>query len=358
MESMSANAAQNSTAIEQDTEKNLVAQSSGRALRLFFIFLIGLLVTDQALLYTGRALIRGRYWKDQLLPNLAESQGVDAYVLGTCRASLHFDSKLISEVTGKQFFNAGKIVDALGNIDVALAILISHQKKGEVFFVLDDSTLEQSYEEVSTEVSRREIWMPLLEPVERQQMQSEYKISWLAEHSGLWLFRGNGQNFKYALKNFFARRPMPYSDGYDPRPPEQTILPNLENPAHLEASVKQTLNKQEFALKKIDFLIDKAIAHGLKPSIVSVPMHRLRATEKVNEEQRQLLKNLAKAKGIPYYDYLGNDQKISQEDALWSDVGHFNRSGAEKFSRIFGRDYLNMKKSTDEEGLRGRRFTQ
>lgn len=339
-------------------DPNLVVNAKGRAVRLLIAFVLGLLLADQALLFAGRALIRGRYWSDQLLPNLAESKDVDAYVLGTCRASLHFDSDIISQITGKRFFNAGKIVDALGNIDVALSVLISHQKKGEVFFVLDDGTLEQSYEEVSIEVARREIWLPLLAKAEKDKLEKEYNVSWLSDHSGLWLFRGNGQNFKYALKNFLARRTMPFQDGYAPRPAEQTILPNLENPAALEAGVKQTLKKQDYALKKIDALIDKAIAHGLKPSIVSVPMHRLRATDQVNEEQRILLKAMAQRKGIPYYDYLGNDQKIAHEDALWSDVGHFNRIGAEKFSRLFGRDYLDIQKSNDENGLRGRRFTE
>jgi hypothetical protein len=318
-------------------------RSKRKALLLGLLFLSGVVVLDQALSFFGAAMVRSGHWKDGLLPALAAVPDQDVYLLGGCRAAINFDSKLIAERTGKSVFNAAAVADGLGNIDFALGVLLSHHSKGQVVFVIDDGNWEETGETVRPEIERRLIWWNLLDDKERRELSDSYDLQPLLLRSGFWRFKGEGKDMAKAALKWAARKPVTAAkDGYVPRAAGQNIIPNLVREADLRAEIRQDFRPSAFAEARIDDMVRRAMAGGLRPILVIAPMHRFRATDEVNRLQTERMGVLAAKYKLGFLSYVDNHGVLAGNDTVWSDAGHMNRLGSEAFSASFAADLAGL----------------
>ena len=106
----------------------MINHQTRRTVFLSFVFVLGLLIVDQALLKAGEYLTETPFWEDRIVPHLASTKIEDVLILGGCRAALQLDPKILEAQTGKNFFNAGKVVDGLGNIEFLLNVYLSQSR--------------------------------------------------------------------------------------------------------------------------------------------------------------------------------------------------------------------------------------
>jgi hypothetical protein len=325
-----------SAKVSPHSQKPFIWQCAKRGI----FFILGLLIIDQCILWGGNRLLMSRYWPDQLIFNLIHKDHVDAYIIGGCRAALHFDPKILEEKTGKTFFNAGRVVDGLGNVELTLNIILTHHRPSFIILVLNDGVWGETIETTSADIERRRLWWNAMSAERQEVLRGEYHPNFLNLKSGLLKYRGLGQ---LLLDTLFAKNPplTIYNDGYWPRNPAQNIDTAFKNPAQKAQIVKEVLTQltaTSFAIHKIETLIQETIRSGATPILVHPPMHRYRATDEVNAMVQKEVNALAEKWNVVSLFYLDNESALANDNTLWSDVGHMNKLGAEKFSRMVGED--------------------
>ena len=320
----------------------LVRENWRRATLIALSFVLGLVAIDQIVLFLGNKVARGPYWRDQLLPKMVTTPNVGVYVLGTRRAALTFDSAALHNLTGETFFNAGRVIDGLGNVEFALDVLISQKKTGRAIFVIDTVVLEQTRADSVDDIAKRLMWWQLLDADSQRELKAEYGNSGLSRYSGLWSFRGQSYEFELAFRRWLHGDRSAPPDGFGPRPASWSIIPILRNPEVYRDETQRSFTPSPFAIQKLETLINKASRSGLEPMLVVAPMHRLRATDEVNAQEVRTARALAARTHAPFLSYLDNHGPLANDDELWSDPGHMHEIGAREFSRIFSRDFLSL----------------
>lgn len=301
--------------------------------------LIGL---DFAFGWVGDHISRSLYRGDMTLPVVLadNNRKIDMLVVGGCRAALHIDPQILGKGLGDvQVFNAGKVVEGLGNVEFTLGIGLTHHIPKVVVIVLDDGNLQETFSQDAAEAADKLPWLPLMSRDRRAQYETVYAPPLLSRVSGVWRYRGQGRYLAASALKAVRNKPLPAVDGYLPRPAEQNVLAAIKSDenALLRNMLKtQTLSPHADAV--VARLVASVKARGAKPVLVMVPMHRLRATDGVNDKQFEILSQIARKNGVSALFYPDNKSRFAHADILWSDQGHMNRLGAEEFSRILAAD--------------------
>lgn len=291
---------------------------------------------DRLVLFVGNRLIMTDYWREPVLATLSHSNP-EWVAFGSCRVALHLDSKIFSDVLGSEFFNAGRVVDGLGNMDFALRLALDRPSVKYVVLQTDDNIWEQNAEDVKKEIEDRRIWFSLLKPETKAQLLRDYNLQEPPIESGFWKYRSLGETLFKTIGKWVLKRPNDIKDGYRPRKGNQNIERDLEDPKVL-SNIRKTFTPNEFSKKKLEEFILKALAKNVTPILLVSPMHRLRATDDVNKRQIEVVEEMARRYRIPLFTYLDNTNSYALNDQIWSDQGHFNVLGAELFSRQFAED--------------------
>jgi hypothetical protein len=277
---------------------------------------------------------------------------IDALILGTCRAALHFDSKKIAAKTGLEIFNAARVVDGIGNIELTWNIAKAHHIPKYVFLVFDDGMWTQPRKEAAEDLERHRLeWVKMDEDAQAI-MADEYHFESYLLKSGFLKFRGMGEELLRTVRRSFSRSSAePLTDGYFPRPPGQNIIAEIDDPSQLKLLETRQIKKlalQKFSVETIERIVRDIKTSGSTPVFITSPMHRYRASDEVVREELKLIYQLAETYDVKLFNYLGNKSEISNRDELWSDSGHMNQLGAEKISLRFSRDWLDHLKLRGE----------
>ena len=303
----------------------------------FLFFSTGLILLDQGVLVTGRWLVKSQYWPDPIWRTLVLNSAPAVLGAGGCRTALHFDPDIVSQDTGQKYFNAGRIVDGIGGIDFTLALAFQVPSIKYVVIQIDDGNWEETIETAKEDLRRREVWWYLLSKENRDYFRTEYGMQPDLVPSGFWQFRHLGEALARSILRAGFNKPVAELDGYIPRSASQNIIPTLNDPSVTDG-IRRTLGPSAFAVGKVKSFVQRSLQHGIKPILVTSPMHRLRATDAVNRRQAALLSSIARKYGVPFKDYLDNSGELARADPWWSDQGHLNKAGATNFSKRFAAD--------------------
>jgi hypothetical protein len=317
-----------------------------RALLSIFLFALGLVTIDRGILFLGDKLVRSPYWREPLLSTLATTDP-QWVAFGGCRVALHLDPKIFSHVMGQQFFNAGRVVEGLGNMDFALRLALDRPSVRYVVFQVDDGIWDQTESEVRQEIENRRMWFDLLMPETRAELLKDYGLSEYFIQSGFWKYRGVSENFIKTIGKWVAHKDVQNLDGYRPRKSDQNIIRDLGD-AKITQNIRKTFYVNPYAEHKVRSLIERALRHHVTPVLLLSPMHRLRATDEVNRQQIAQVQKIATEYKVPYLNYLSNSNSYAGRDEIWSDQGHFNVLGAELFSNELAKD---LKTFVDQKSL-------
>jgi hypothetical protein len=300
--------------------------------------LVGLVAIDVAIQSLGSFLVSGHYTPDTTLNALITKQH-DLVIVGGCRAALHFDPKIIREMTGQDTFNAGRIVDGVGFTDLAGHLAIPRTKR--LVIVMDINNWQETAEGVGAELEKYRVWRSVLEPDYQRSFATRYSspLTWL--NSGLLNFYGKGPELVASLRAYLKGEPAPMKDAYDFRPPNTVPDSRLTDPVYIEKYIKRDFRVDPFALAAIGGLISNAKQKQVDVVLFLSPLQRTFATEEANVQQIAAARDLATKHGIRLLNYSGNYTEFGQNDAWWTDSGHMNRIGAEELSRRVARDLKN-----------------
>jgi hypothetical protein len=297
---------------------------------------------DFAVGWIGDHVSRSLYRFDTTTPVVLadESRKIDLLIVGGCRAALNIDSDILGRrLGGVSVFNAGKVVEGLGNVEFTSYVGLSHHEPKVVVIVIDDGNLEESYDQDRTEASAKMPWLPLMAPHYQKQFLAIYQPPAITRVSGLWRYRGQGREITSSSIKALLHRPVPAVDGYAPRPAEQNILATIKSDeAALARNVLRTQRLSSNAEGVIARIIAAAKANGARPVLVVAPMHRFRATDYVNDRQFEIVSTLAQKNRVSAIFYPDNKSQFAHNGIYWSDQGHMNRLGAERFAEILGAD--------------------
>lgn len=299
-------------------------------------------VMDATVGWVGDHVSRSLYRFDTTTPVVLadEDRKIDLLIVGGCRAALNIDPKMLGgSLGGARVFNAGKVVEGLGNVEFTSYVGLSHHRPKTVVIVIDDGNLEEGYDQSRGDASTKVPWLPLMTPAYQRQFLSVYRPPLMTRMSGLWRYRGQGREIASSAVKALLHRPVPAVDGYLPRPAEQNILATIKSDeAALARNVLRTQTLSPNAEGVIARIIAAAKANGAKPVLVVAPMHHYRATDYVNERQFEIISSLARKYSVSAIFYPDNKSRFAHADTYWSDQGHMNRLGAEQFTAILGAD--------------------
>jgi hypothetical protein len=233
------------------------------------LFLLFLILIDQVILFAGDRLVTGPYWKDQLVNNMIRNSKTDAIILGTCRAALHFDPKIIESNTGLSTFNAARVVDGIGNIELTWDIARAHAVPKYVFLVFDDGMWTQPREEAAEDLERHRLEWTKMDADHQNVIAREYRFDAFLLKSGFLKYRGMGEELlKTARVAIKRNHDDVVADGYSPRSSFQNIVPEIENPAHrqkLEEHQLKNLVPQSFSVETIDRIVGQIRCTAIAP---------------------------------------------------------------------------------------------
>lgn len=297
------------------------------------LFLAGLFLLDQAVLRVGDSLVDSPYWGDPVIYGISAGKPRSAYILGTCRAALVLDPAILEAATNREFFNAGRVVDGLGNMDFTLGVIMSHVHPKLIAIVLDTELLMETQQEARADLGHREIWWSALDHEHQRDLLHRYHYASVFLYSGFWMFRGTGIAMLKAIVRRAMRRGVPPKDAYEPYPVEPNLgSGNLHEPI-LRLHTRQSAELTDFSKEVIARMVDQVLQRGAIPIIVVPPMHRLYASDQVNEQTLGVIREIADARHVKVFDHL-RDTRFSGHDSLWTNTSHLNQAGAEEFSRL------------------------
>jgi hypothetical protein len=301
---------------------------------------------DVAVGWVGDHVSRSLYRFDTTTPVVLadETRKIDVLIVGGCRAALNIDPQILgSRLGGARVFNAGKVVEGLSNVEFTSYVGLSHHKPKAMVIVVDDGNLEEEYSQSREEASTKVPWVPLMNPGYQEQFLSAYQPPLLSRISGLWRYRGQGREITSASVKALLHRPMPVADGYLPRAAEQNISATIKSD---EAALRQNVKRTQALSSNADSIIARIVAaakeKGVRPVLVVAPMHHYRATDAVNDREFAIISQLAKKYGVSAIFYPDNNSRFAHADAFWSDQGHMNRLGAERFATFMGDDLARL----------------
>jgi hypothetical protein len=320
----------------------LGASRSLRYCAIGLIFILGLIVVDQIVLLLGDYVSESDYYSDNLIRKIELNSSADAFVVGTCRAALHFDSEILTRSTGVSFFNAGRVVDNIGNIDLTLDVILAKKAPKFIFIVIDDGLLEAKKADGLDDLNRRRLSWSHLDKTDRDELGMRYGFNSLFLNSGLWKYRGLGEElFRTFFRKVMNRNSSNSLDGYEPRDAginiENSIRDPLQN-AEYQRAIRTELNTSPFAVNTLGEMVKKIQRKGVTPIFVISPMNRLRANDSAVEAQVRETLLLGERFGVLVINYLDNAGEIGSIDKYWTDPGHMNRLGAEELSRRLSAD--------------------
>ncbi|MEW5849324.1 MAG: hypothetical protein AB2A00_10945 [Myxococcota bacterium] len=313
----------------------LVAHKPRLAVFRAIVAVAALIAVDQVVLAVGDSVVASPHWPDNLLPRMVRATDTDVLVVGTCRAAQHLDPAILQRETGLRFFNAGRVVDGLGNIELTLNIALAHLQPRYVMVVLDDGVWDDTLEVAREELWRRRLFWTLMPLGRLASLSGIYGTSMLWLSSGLFKYAGQGTVLLKAFEGVLRGEVPPPTDGYQPRPAERSLVDQLRDEkarAQMERSTLRSLPVNPFATNTVGRILDLIRSAGSRPLLVITPMHALRATESVNLQQAELVRGLATAHGASAFVFLGNDTAWATRAEYWSDTGHMNIHGAAAFS--------------------------
>lgn len=319
------------------------ARSGWRKVLLTLAWVIPVAVAlDFSVGWAGDHISRSLYRGDTTTPVVLadSSRKIDMLIVGGCRAALNIDPAIVGkDLGGVQVFNAGKVVDGLGNAEFALDIGLSHHDPKVVLIVLDDGNLQEPYAQDIAEATDRLPWLPLMSRERRDQYEAAYPAPLLNRVSGLWRYRGQGRYLAASALKAARNKPAPAVDGYLPRAAEQNITSAIKTD---EGALVRNRERNQALSTQAENVVARMVASvkaaGGRPVLLMVPMHHYRATDAVNDKQFTILSGLARKNGVSAIFYPDNQSRFAHTDVYWSDQGHMNRLGAEAFSRILASD--------------------
>jgi hypothetical protein len=297
---------------------------------------------DLTIGWVGDHVSRSLYRWDTITPVVLadEARKIDLLIVGGCRAALDIDPTILGRgLAGQKVFNAGKVVEGLGNVEFTSYVGLSHHQPKVMVIVLDDGNLQETFEQARAEASAKLPWLPLMDTAYQNQFLSVYQPPLMDQLSGLWRYRGQGRTILSASVKALRHRPLPAVDGYQPRPAEQNILAAIKSDeGALRRNVLQTQSLSANAEGVVARMVAAAKANGVRPILVVAPMHHFRATDSVNDRQFAIISHLARKNDVSAIFYPDNGSRFAHADTYWSDQGHMNRLGAEHFAAILGSD--------------------
>jgi hypothetical protein len=298
----------------------------------------GLVVVDILIQRLGSSLVNGHYTPDTTL-NALISKNHDMVIVGGCRAALHLDPKIIGAITGEDTFNAGRVVDGVGFIDLAGHLALPRTKR--LVIVMEINNWQETAEVDGVELEKYRVWKSVLESEYQRSFAFRYssRLPWL--NSGLLNFHGKGPDLVAASRAYLKGEPAPMKDAYDPRHVNAVPDSRLTDKVYIEKSIKRDFRVDPFALAAIDELISDAKRKGVDVILYLSPLHHTFAAEDANDKQVVVARELANKHRIRLLNYSGNNTEFAQRDDWWTDSGHMNRVGAEALSQIVARDLRN-----------------
>lgn len=307
------------------------------------LFLVGLFLLDQAFRVGVDRLTMSTYWEEQIYGYLKNEKNIDLLILGSCRASRSADSGYISKELGINAINSGHVWEGLGQMQFALDLFLSQDRKGKhVAIFVDDSLMTNPIEEIRREIEVRTFWWHLLNEPDRKELLTAYKIpsyTHVLNHFGLWKYRGLGPKIGKAFKRAIKKQAVPFQDNFELMSDDENLSKYSERSlASVKENTIKTWSAGDFNQSRLDHLIQTAIRGGLKPVLIVSPMSRYRSTDSVNTIQINNIKNFAAKYSVPLLVYLGNETKWALNDAYWRDNGHFAGLGAKDFTKDLALD--------------------
>ena len=315
-------------------------QIQPKYLFICLIFFLGLLTIDAEIRRQGDRLLNSPYWDYQVLNNLKEPSVADIFVIGGCRAALQIDPKIIQATTHLKTYNAGRVVEGLGNTDFTLNVILSKQTPKYMVIVLDDGSWEETLDTARDEVKKKLAWKALISPSRQDTLRARYGLYSPLLYSGLLRYSGMGEDLIYsAVRERRQKILAPRPDAYDPRSDSQDIRSlinsNLEG---ILRDIRKDFKPTNFSQYLLNIWIADLEKQGVQPIIVIPPMHKYRATNHVNDAIIDLATKISEKNKTPNLIYLNNSSDFANNNLFWSDQGHMNKRGAEAFSKILGAD--------------------
>lgn len=269
---------------------------------------------------------------------------IDTLIVGGCRASDNIDPTVVEREIGGSVFNAGKVVEGMGNIEFTLDLALSHHRPELVLIVLDDGNLEETLATTEGEAKEKIAWLPLMKDDIRQQFSEAYTITAFSHISRLWPYRGQGLQIARASFDLLRGKSGEESDGYGPRSSSQDIRDALSvNADEIRDDQRKDQSLSLYAQHAVKRLVGAVRAAGSTPVLIVAPMHYVHATDEANQKEFEIMKNLSVENDAALLFYPDNMSRLARTDIYWSDAGHMNQRGAEAFSKILSEDLLQAK---------------
>lgn len=313
-----------------------------RLILLSFLFLLGFFCLDRMLYHGGMSLAVSPYWHSEISNRVTHADNMDILIVGGCRAALHFDSEIIQKKIHLKTFNAGKAAINIGNMEFILNSALTYQKPKYVLIVIDPNNLEETLDKAREDLIKSIPWFSNLKSSEKKYFIERYQLNNPIYKTGFYSFMGKGDELiRVTLKKTINRNVM-MQDGYDPRDANQNVTKELANNKKYQnviKSIKKDLSPSEFAIETYHNMIAAVKKSGAEPIIVMTPMHRLYSTNELNNKVKNAILDISEKEGIQSFIYLDNDSDIAKNDLWWSDTGHLNKLGAEKFTTCFVKDF-------------------
>lgn len=309
---------------------------------LSFLFLLGLFCLDRMLYHGGMSLAVSPYWHSEISNRVTHTDNMDILIVGGCRAALHFDSEIIQNKIHLKTFNAGKAAINIGNMEFILNSALAYQKPKYVLIVIDPNNLEETLDTAREDLLKSIPWLSNLKLSEKEYFIERYQLNNPIYKTGFYSFMGKGDELiRTTLKKVINQNLM-MQDGYDPRDANQNVTKELANNKkykNILDSMKKELSPSQFAIETYHNMITAVKKSGAEPIIVMTPMHHLFSKNELNDKVTRAILDISEKEGIQSFIYLDNDSAIAKNDLWWSDTGHLNQLGAEKFTTSFVEDF-------------------
>lgn len=312
-----------------------------RLILLFFVFLLGLISLDRLLYHGSMSLAVSPFWSSEISNRVVHADNMDVLIVGGCRAALHFDSEIMQNKIHLKTFNAGKAAINIGSMEFILNSALAYQNPKYVLIVIDPNNLEETLDTAREDLIKSIPWFSNLKSSEKEYFIQRYQLNNPIYSTGLYSFMGKGDELIRTTLRKATSQNMIIQDGYDPRDANQNVTKELANNKKYKNvldSMKKEFTPSMFAIETYYNMITAVKKSGAEPIIVMTPMHHLFSTNELNNKVKKAIFDISEKEGVQSFIYLDNESAIAKNDLCWSDTGHLNQLGAEKFTMSFSED--------------------
>ena len=107
--------------------------------------------------------------------------------------------------------------------------------------------------------------------------------------------------------------------------------------------LKKKPTRTELSSRLLKLLVEQALDYGMMPILITTPTHRYSATSEVVSDLVNYTRDVARTYGIPYLNYLNNENEWATSDSYWGDLNHMNARGSDRFSGVLAADVKKLK---------------